>query len=104
MNIHQRQKHPEYVEGCFGCKIGTLELGTGDATRDISDKKWTSELQAYRDAKAQGIKPGGTSRAHVEAAYAASATMGKAYDSETMPKAHQINKKTAEVMKEIVQI
>jgi len=76
MNLHQKQKHPEYVEGCFGCKVTTLELGTGDATRDISDKKWNSELQAYRDAKSQGIQPGGTSRAHVEAAYAASVTLG----------------------------
>ena len=104
MNLHQKQKHPEYVEGCFGCKVTTLELGTGDATRDISYKKWNSELQAYRDAKSQGIQPGGTSRAHVEAAYAASVTLGKAYNSETMPKAHQINKKTAEVMKEIGQV
>jgi hypothetical protein len=104
MNLHQIQTHPEYIEGCFGCKVTTLELGTGDATRDVSDKKWTSELQAYRDAKAQGMQPGGTSRAHVEAAYAASETLGKPYNSETMPKAHQITKKTAEVMKEIGQV
>jgi hypothetical protein len=101
MNLHQRQAHPEYVEGCFGCKIGTLELGTGDATRDISDKKWTSELQAYRDARAQGIQPAGTTRAHVEAAYEASAILGKAYNSETMPKTKDINKKSTEVLKEL---
>ena len=89
---------------CFGCKAKGLQLNTGDATRDISDRKWTSELQAYRDAKSQGIQPGGTTRAHVEAAYTASETMGKAYNSETMPKAHQIDKKTSEVMKEIGQI
>ena len=89
---------------CFGCKAKGLQLNTGDATRDISDKKWTSELQSYRDARAQGMQPSGTSRAHVEAAYKASETIGKAYNSETMPKAHQINKKTAEVMKEIGQI
>ena len=101
MNLHQIQKHPEYVEGCFGCKIGTLELGTGDAKRDIPDKKWTSELQAYRDARAQGIQPAGTTRAHVEAAYEASATLGKAYNAETMPKTKDINKKTTEVLKEV---
>lgn len=89
---------------CFGCKAKGLQLNTGDATRDISDKKWTSELQSYRDARAQGMQPSGTSRAHVEAAYKASETIGKAYNSETMPKEHQINKKTAEVMKEIGQI
>jgi len=101
MNLHQIQAHPEYVEGCFGCKIGTLELGTGDATRDISDKKWTSELQAYRDARDQGIQPAGTTRAHVEAAYEASATLGKAYNSETMPKTKDITKKSTEVLKEL---
>jgi len=101
MNLHQIQAHPEYVEGCFGCKIGTLELGNGDAARDISDKKWTSELQAYRDARDQGIQPAGTTRAHVEAAYEASATLGKAYNSETMPKTKDINKKSTEVLKEL---
>lgn len=101
MNLHQIQKHPEYVEGCFGCKIGTLELGVGDAARDIPDKKWTSELQAYRDARAQGIQPAGTTRKHIEEAYAASAELGKAYNSETMPKAKHINKKTTEALKEI---
>lgn len=89
---------------CFGCKAKGLQLNTGDTTRDISDKKWTSELAAYRDAKDQGMRPGGTTRAHVEAAYAASETLGTAYNAETMPKAHQITKQTAEVMKEIGQV
>lgn len=88
---------------CFGCKAKGLQLNSGDASRDIPDKKWTGELKAYRDARAQGIQPSGTTRAHVEAAYSASETLGKAYNSETMPKAHQITKKTAEVMKEIGQ-
>jgi hypothetical protein len=39
--------------------------------------------------------------ADVEAAYTASETLGKAYNSETMPKAKHINKKTTEVLKEI---
>jgi len=89
---------------CFGCKAKGLQLNSGDASRDIPDKKWTGELKAYRDARAQGMQPSGTTKAHVEAAYAASETLGKAYNSETMPKAHQITKKTAEVMKEIGQV
>jgi hypothetical protein len=104
MNMHQRQKHPEYVEGCFGCKIGTLELGTGDASRDIPDKKWNSELSAYRDARAQGIQPAGTTMRHIEEAHKASETLGKAYDADTMPKTKDINHKSAAVMKEIGQI
>jgi hypothetical protein len=101
MNMHRIQKHPEYVEGCFGCKIGTLELGTGDASRDIPDKKWNSELSAYRDARAQGIQPAGTRMHDIEAAHKASETLGRAYDADTMPKAKDINHKSAEVMKEL---
>lgn len=104
MNLHKIQKHPEYVEGCFGCKIGTLELGTGDASRDIADKKWTSELNEYRKARAEGIQPAGTTRRHVEEARKASETLGKAYDADSMPKTKDITKKSVEVMKQIGQI
>jgi len=79
-------------------------MNPGDATRDISDKKWTSELQAYRDAKSQGIQPAGTNRHQVEAAHKASEILGKAYNAETMPKAKDITPKAAAVMKEIGQV
>jgi hypothetical protein len=96
--------HPVYDETCFGCKGSTLQMNSGDAKRDIPDKKWNAELQAYRDARDQGMRPAGTSMHQIEAAYTASETLGTAYNSETMPKAHQINKKSVEVMKEIGQI
>jgi len=98
------QHHPEPIDGCFGCKGLTLQMNSGDAKRDISDKKWTSELQAYRDARAQGIQPAGTTMAHVQEAHRASEVLGKAYDADTMPKSKDINHKTAAVMKEIGQI
>jgi len=89
---------------CFGCKAKTLQLNSGDATRDIPDKKWNSELQAYRDAKSQGIRPAGTNRHQIEAAHKASEILGTAYNAETMPKAKDITPKAAAVMKEIGQI
>ena len=89
---------------CFGCKAKTLQLNAGDATRDISDKKWTSELKSYKDARAQGMQPAGTSARHVQEAHKASELLGKAYNSETMPKAKDINKKSVEVLKQIGQI
>ena len=79
-------------------------MNSGDATRDIPDKKWNSELQAYRDARSQGIQPAGTRMKDIIAAHEASETLGKAYNSETMPKAANINKKSVEVLKEIGQI
>lgn len=98
MGLH-REDHPEDVEGCFGCKIMGLQMNAGDATRDISDKKWQSKLQNYRNARAEGIQPGGTSERHVEAARVASERLGTAYNAETMPQAHTITKRVAEVVK-----
>ena len=104
MGLHQRQTHPEYVEGCFGCKIQLLELSTGDAKRDISDKKWVGELNAYKEARAQGIQPAGTTHKHIQQAYAASEVLNKPYNADTMPTATNITKQSVEVMKEIGQI
>ena len=89
---------------CFGCKAKTLQLNAGDATRDIPDKKWTAELKEYKKARDEGLRPAGTTYAHIEEARTASEVLGTAYNAETMPKAKQITKKTAEVMKEIGQV
>lgn len=96
--------HTQCDEDCFGCKAKGLQLNTGDTTRDIPDKKWTSELQAYRDAKAQGMQPAGTRMKDIEAAHTASEILNKPYNAETMPKAKDINKNSVAVMKEIGQI
>lgn len=96
--------HPEPVDTCFGCKGLTLQMNSGDAKRDISDKKWNSELKAYKDARAQGIQPAGTSMRHIQEAHKASEVLGKAYNADTMPKARDINQKSATLMKEIGQV
>ena len=98
------EHHPEPIDGCFGCKGLTLQMNSGDAKRDISDKKWTAELKAYKNARAQGIQPAGTSMRHIQEAHKASEVLGKAYNADTMPKAKDINTKSAAVMKEIGQI
>jgi hypothetical protein len=81
MSLHQRTIHPEYVEGCFGCKVSTLEMGVGDANSKVSmsTTKWDAELKAYKDARAQGIQPDGTSMKAVQKAIDISQKTGKAY-------------------------
>jgi hypothetical protein len=81
MSLHQKQTHPEYVEGCFGCKISTLELGVGDANSHVSmsKTKWDAELKAYKDARDQGIQPAGTSMKKIQQAVEISNQTGKAY-------------------------
>ncbi len=93
--------HLQFVDNCFGCKVVTLQLATGDAGSDkgMPAKKWDSELQAYRDARDQGIQPAGTTRKLIESAVKASDTMGRAYNAEKMPEASKINNKSAEAMK-----
>jgi hypothetical protein len=81
MSLHRRTTHPEYVEGCFGCKVSTLEMGVGDANSKVSmsTTKWDAELKAYKDARAQGIQPAGTSMKAVQKAVDISNKTGKAY-------------------------
>jgi hypothetical protein len=97
------REHISFVDGCFACKIRTLELSTGDAGRvdSMSDKKWNAELSAYRDARAQGIQPAGTTMAAVQAAKEASDKLGAAYNADTMPATNKITKASAEVLKHV---
>lgn len=46
-----------------------------------ANKDGESELQAYRDARAQGIKPAGTRRHQIDEAVRISQETGKAYES-----------------------
>ena len=101
--------HASCDDDCFGCKAKGLQLTTGDAAGNIiasgtTQKKWDKELQLYRDAKAQGVQPGGTSTKAIRAALTASETLNKPYDAGKMPAAQNITKQSVEVMKEIGQI
>jgi len=93
--------HTEYVEGCFACKVKTLELNPGDASRvnSMPQKKWDKELADYRSARKQGIQPAGTTRKHIDEAIAASDRSGMAFNADTMGSAKTMTAEKAEVMK-----
>lgn len=88
---------------CFGCKAAGLQLNTGDANsqKGMSNKKWDGELNAYRQARSEGIQPAGTSMAAITEARRASEAMGKAYDADTMPATTAITKESASSLKEM---
>lgn len=48
-------------------------------------RRHEGELEAYRNARLQGIQPAGTRLHQVEAAVKASDRLGRAYDAATMP-------------------
>jgi hypothetical protein len=91
---------------CFGCKAKGLQLSTGDANSQsfMSKKKYNKEMDAYKEARRQGIQPGGTTMQKIEAAHKASEALGKPYNGNSMISAEKITTKTAQVMKEIGQI
>lgn len=103
MTLHQRVTHPEFVEGCFGCKLSTLQLSTGDAGRadSMSQKKWDRELDMYASARKQGIQPAGTTMGAVKEALEASDKLGSAYNADHMPAAKNITKQSASALKAV---
>jgi hypothetical protein len=92
------KNHESYIE-CL--QAANLQVNTGDAGRgeSMSAKKWDGELKAYRDARAEGIQPAGTTMKAVNEARAASDKLGAAYNADVMPAAHKITKQSASVLK-----
>ena len=81
MSLHRLKTHPEYVEGCFGCKASTLDLNPGEANSrlSMSAKKWDKELALYREARKQGIQPASTKTKDIRKAIDISNKTGKAF-------------------------
>lgn len=86
MSKHVREVHPDFVEGCFGCKVSTLELSVGDARHDgvMSAKAHDKELGSYYDALRQGIEPVSTRQKDIDAAVRLSNATGTAFDGNSI--------------------
>jgi hypothetical protein len=80
------EAHPEPIETCFGCKALTLQMNAGDAKEAIREggmtqKAWDKELDAYKQARAQGIQPASTKMKEIKKAVDISNKYGKAYNA-----------------------
>ena len=97
------EHHPEPVDTCFGCKALSLQMNAGDAksSLNMTNKKWDAELQAYRDARAEGIQPAGTTMKAVQEARRASEALGRAYDADTMVNSGLVHNKTVSKLEEV---
>ena len=85
-NLATIHEHTSFVEGCFSCKIQTLQLNTGDAdsgwsSSNMTRKRWDRELDAYSSARRQGVQPSGTSMEKITAAMEISNKTGTAYQA-----------------------
>ena len=74
MSLHRHITHPEFVEGCFGCKASTLQWVSVDAQN--KNRANDRELDAYRSARKQGIQPRSTKMKDINLAVRASEEVG----------------------------
>lgn len=53
-----RRKHPEPVDGCWGCKALTVQFGSaeGDGMRR-RDREFAADQEAYRRLRRDGLQP-----------------------------------------------
>lgn len=84
MTIHQRLTHPEYVEGCFNCRVSTVAVSGVETSTTVSrdaEKAFNHEIKSYRDAVRQGVEPDGSSQAQIDRAMRISHATGTPYKS-----------------------
>jgi hypothetical protein len=63
--LKHREKHPEDVEGCFGCKVLGVRMGANSTTsrgqkvEEINQraKGWDKDMPAYKRLRQQGLQP-----------------------------------------------
>lgn len=85
MNLHL-QRHPTYVEGCFGCKVGSLKIAYCQSSGPRGDytvqKRGDYELDEFRKARAAGVQPDSTRLRSTRKAMEWSEKTGIAYSEE----------------------
>lgn len=81
-----RVRHPQPVEGCFGCKARTIRLAnwtTSDRGRRQLLNGFATELELtrYLEARRQGIQPRGTRLDAIEEAERESRRLDRPYNA-----------------------
>ena len=64
--MKHRETHPDLdVEGCFGCRIAAIRMGTNSTTSrgaqvaatNQTERNWKRDLPAYKRLRADGLQP-----------------------------------------------
>lgn len=64
--MKHRETHPNLdVEGCFGCRISQIRMGTNSTTSrgaqvaatNQTERNWKKDLPAYKRLRADGLQP-----------------------------------------------
>lgn len=65
MSLHRLRVHPEYVPTCFGCRVGTIQVGRSthgqeaqtEFQRDFAAEFHNGDREAYRRLRQNGLQP-----------------------------------------------
>lgn len=59
MSLHRRRTHPEFVNGCFGCRAATVGVNLSAAYRgtEAREKTLRKDLDAYKRLRGDGLQP-----------------------------------------------
>ncbi len=64
--LKHRETHPGLdVEGCFGCRVAGVQMGSnstttkGESVASINqrEKNWSKDMPAYKRLRAEGLQP-----------------------------------------------
>lgn len=73
------QDHGSYAECLQSKGVGTYLASPSKGLDGTAQKRWDKELDAYKAARKQGIRPDGTTMPKIEAAVRMSEARGAAY-------------------------
>ncbi len=79
--LHSR-KHPTYVEGCYGCRLASIQVAVKEEAKvtAIKDKQLSKDLDAYKRLRHNGLQPrsiDGSHRAEAEVTSQLDFTLGR---------------------------
>lgn len=75
------KSHGSYAECLKDKNVGDVGVRISNGFESSKQQKWDRDLDAYADARRQGIQPKSTSRKDTEAAVAVSDKLGNAFDA-----------------------
>lgn len=86
--MRHRRTHPEYIAGCFGCKVSSLQIGAAEKSpQSKAESEWEKDLPAYARMRKQGLQPpstGGAAFLEANATTEYEIASGKAYQDKKM--------------------
>ena len=81
-------RHPEFVDGCFACKLRSVHYGGPPSPQTLMEARWERDMPAYARLRRNGLQPkaiDGCSTLEQHAETQLEVEMGALFTKEQMP-------------------